>query len=113
MYSIRERKNKDGSISFSIQVKIIGFDGNEIQKAITWKPTNKLTEKQLKLAVNRVAKEYEAKVIDELGLMILQKDIELEMKQEEIDKLRRKIEVIEQYISMYEENCNYEFAVKN
>lgn len=67
MYSIRERKNKDGSISFSIQIKIIGFDGNEIQRATTWKPTNKLTEKQLKLAVNRVAKEYEAKVIDEFA----------------------------------------------
>lgn len=53
-----------------------------------------------------------AKVIDELGLMILQKDIELEMKQEEIDSLKRKIEVIEQYINMYEENCNYDFAVK-
>lgn len=53
-----------------------------------------------------------AKVIDELGLMILQKDIELEMKQEEINSLRRKIEVIEQYINMYEENCNYDFAVK-
>ena len=45
MYSIRERKNKDGSISYSIQVKIIGFDGNEIQRAKTWKPTNKLTER--------------------------------------------------------------------
>lgn len=53
-----------------------------------------------------------AKVIDELGLMILQKDIELELKQEEIEKLKRKIETIEQYINMYEENCNYEFALK-
>lgn len=53
-----------------------------------------------------------AKVIDELGLMILQKDIELEMKQEEINSLKRKIEVIEQYINMYEEQCNYEFALK-
>lgn len=53
-----------------------------------------------------------AKVIDELGLMILQKDIELELKQEEIDKLKRKIDTIEQYISMYEENCNYEFTLK-
>ena len=53
-----------------------------------------------------------AKVIDELGLMILQKDIELEMKQDEINNLKRKIEVIEQYINMYEENCNYDFAVK-
>lgn len=46
-----------------------------------------------------------AKVIDELGVMILQKDIELELKQKEIDSLRRKIELIEQYIEMYEENC--------
>lgn len=53
-----------------------------------------------------------AKVIDELGLMILQKEIELELKQEEIDKLKRKIETIEQYINTYEENCNYDFALK-
>lgn len=53
-----------------------------------------------------------AKVIDELGLMILQKEIELEMKQTEIDKLRRKIETIEQYLDMYEDSCNYEYALK-
>ena len=53
-----------------------------------------------------------AKVIDELGLMILQKDIELELSKKEIEKLRRKIEMIEQYINMYEENCNYDFALK-
>lgn len=53
-----------------------------------------------------------AKVIDELGLMILQKDIELELRQEEIDTLRRKIEVIEQYINMYEDNCKYDFLTK-
>lgn len=53
-----------------------------------------------------------AKVIDELGLMIIQKDIELEMRQNEIDTLRRKIEVIEQYLDMYEEHCNYDFTVK-
>lgn len=53
-----------------------------------------------------------AKVIDELGLMILAKDIELELKEEEITKLKRKIETIEQYINMYEENCNYDFALK-
>jgi len=54
-----------------------------------------------------------AKVIDELGLMILAKDIELELKEKEITKLKNKIEMIEQYINMYEENCNYEFALKN
>lgn len=37
-----------------------------------------------------------AKVIDELGLMILSKDIELKL--EEIKMLKKKIEVIEQYI---------------
>ena len=53
------------------------------------------------------------KVIDELGLMILAKDIELELKQEEIDKLKRKIETIEQYLDMYDEHCNYKFALNN
>ena len=53
-----------------------------------------------------------AKVIDELGLMLLQKDIELELSRKEIEKLQRKIEMIEQYINMYEENCNYDFALK-
>ena len=52
------------------------------------------------------------KVIDELGLIILQKEIELELKEEEIKKSRKRIEAIEQYIAMYEENCNYDFAVK-
>lgn len=52
-----------------------------------------------------------AKVIDELGLMILSKNIELELKDKEIKKLKNKIEMIEQYINMYEENCNYDFAL--
>ena len=47
------------------------------------------------------------KVIDELGLMILSKEIELELKQKEIEKLKKKIEMIEQYIEMYDENCKY------
>lgn len=42
------------------------------------------------------------KVVDELGLMILMKEIELEMKQEEIDKLKRKIESIEAYLDAYD-----------
>ena len=46
------------------------------------------------------------KVIDELGLMILSKEIELEMKQEEIDKLKKKIELIEGYLEMYDEFYN-------
>ena len=38
------------------------------------------------------------KVIEELGLMIINKDIELTEKQKEIDKLKSKIESIECYI---------------
>lgn len=53
-----------------------------------------------------------AKVIEELGLMILKKDVELETKQEEIDSLKRKIEIIEQYIDTYEKNCNYHLAME-
>lgn len=43
------------------------------------------------------------KVIDELGLIILSKEIEIELKDDEIAKLRKKIETIEQYISFYDE----------
>ena len=43
------------------------------------------------------------KVIDEMGLMILTKEIELETKQQEIDKLRNKIKIIEEYLEMYDE----------
>ena len=46
------------------------------------------------------------KVIDEMGLMILAKEIELEMKQEEIDSLKKKIELIEGYLEMYDEFYN-------
>ena len=52
------------------------------------------------------------KVIDELGLLILMKEIEIKSKQKEIEKLQNKIEMIEQYLEMYEENCSYDFAVK-
>ena len=52
------------------------------------------------------------KVIDELGLMILMKEIEIESQQKEIERLKRKIKTIEQYLEMYEDNCNYEFALK-
>lgn len=44
-----------------------------------------------------------AKVIDELGLMILAKNVELELKQNEIDELKKKIELIEGYLDMYDE----------
>ena len=46
------------------------------------------------------------KVIDEMGLMILSKEIELEMKQNEIDELKKKIELIEGYLDMYDEFYN-------
>ena len=46
------------------------------------------------------------KVIDEMGLMILTKEIELEMKQKEIDELRNKIKLIEEYLEMYDELYN-------
>ena len=41
-----------------------------------------------------------------MGLMILAKEIELEMKQNEIDELRKKIELIEGYLDMYDEFYN-------
>lgn len=53
-----------------------------------------------------------AKVINELGLMLLAKDVELELKQEEVDRLKRKIEVIEQYLDMYETNLNYNVTLE-
>lgn len=46
------------------------------------------------------------KVIDEMGLMILTKEIELEMKQNEIEELKKKIELIEGYLEMYDEFYN-------
>ena len=46
------------------------------------------------------------KVIDELGLMILQKEIELETKQNEIDELKKKVELIEGYLEVYDECYN-------
>ena len=46
------------------------------------------------------------KVIDEMGLMILTKEIELEMKDKEIEDLRKKIELIEGYLEMYDEFYN-------
>lgn len=46
------------------------------------------------------------KVIDEMGLMILAKEIELETKQSEIDELKKKIELIEGYLEIYDEFYN-------
>lgn len=62
MYSIRERTNKQGESSYQISVKIIGYNGVAVQKAMTWKPTRKLTEKQLQLALKRVATDFEKQV---------------------------------------------------
>ena len=46
------------------------------------------------------------KVIEELGFVILMKEIEIESQQEEIAKLRRKIESIELYLDTYENYLN-------
>lgn len=47
------------------------------------------------------------KVIDELGMMILEKDMELERYQEEVDQLKRRIHVIEQCLELYEACYNH------
>lgn len=47
-----------------------------------------------------------AKVIEELGLMILARDIELKDKQNEIDELKKKIEIIEGHLEIYDEYYN-------
>ena len=62
MYSIKERKRKDGSSSYQIQVKIIDYKGEEIQRAKTWKPEQVYTEKQLVIALKRIAKEFEDEI---------------------------------------------------
>lgn len=46
------------------------------------------------------------KVIEELGLMILEKDIELKGKQDEIEELKKKIEIIEGHLAVYDEYYN-------
>ena len=46
------------------------------------------------------------KVINEMGLTILAKEIELETKQKEIDELRNKIELIEGYLDVYDKFYN-------
>ena len=67
MYSIKERKRKDGTISYQIQVKIIDYKGDVVQKAKTWKPEQEYTEKQLQLAIKRIAKEFENEVVEACG----------------------------------------------
>ena len=46
------------------------------------------------------------KVIDELGFIILKKDVEIESQREEIAKLKQKIEAIESYLDTYEKFLN-------
>lgn len=46
------------------------------------------------------------KVIDELGLIILSKEIEIESQQEQIDKLKKTIESLEAYLDTYDKLCN-------
>ena len=46
------------------------------------------------------------KVINELGLIILAKEIEIESQRNEINKLKSKIESIEQYLDVYENYLN-------
>lgn len=48
------------------------------------------------------------KVIDELGTIIIAKNIELSEKQEEIDALRKKIDIIEQYLDTYDTMYDYQ-----
>lgn len=62
MFSIRERKNKQGEKTYQVRVKIIGYNGVPVQKAMSWKPNYKMTDKQLQLALNRVANEFEQRV---------------------------------------------------
>lgn len=52
-----------------------------------------------------------SKVIDELGLIILSKEIEIESYQEQLEKLRKKIESMEQYINFYDEYYSRERVI--
>lgn len=48
------------------------------------------------------------KVIDELGTIIIAKNVEIKLKQNEIDMLKRKIETIEAYLDAYDEMYDYQ-----
>ena len=48
------------------------------------------------------------RVIDEIGLMIFAKEVELESKQAEIEELRKRVELLEGYLDVYDEYYNYE-----
>lgn len=47
-----------------------------------------------------------AKVIEELGLLILSKEAELKVKDKELTELKEKIELVENYLETYEEFYN-------
>lgn len=47
-----------------------------------------------------------AKVIEELGLLIMSKEAELKVKDEELTELKEKIELVENYLETYEEFYN-------
>ena len=47
------------------------------------------------------------KVIDELGTIIIAKNVEIKLKQDEIDMLKKKIETIEAYLDAYDEMHDY------
>lgn len=53
-----------------------------------------------------------SKILDEIALIILSKDIQIDMQQREICKLKNKIDTIEQYLNAYEKICNYEHKNK-
>ena len=46
------------------------------------------------------------KVMEELGMMILAKEVALETKQKEIEELKKKIEIIEGHLEIYDEYYN-------
>ena len=47
------------------------------------------------------------KVIDELGTIIIAKDVEIKLQRDEIETLKRKIESIEAYLDAYDEMYDY------
>ena len=67
MYFIRKRENAKGDSAYQIIVKITSYNGETVQRTMTWKPKHNLTEKQVDLAVNRVAKEFESKIEEEVA----------------------------------------------
>ena len=52
-------------------------------------------------------------VIDELGKIILEKDLEIKTKSEEIVSLKEKVERLERYLDLYDDLYNLEQNMKN